>query len=131
MPCGGYGSPCEVSTNDVLRYISDTCLPPPYFFLFRCGCFCGGPQPCMRANWCLDLLVQRRLLSRYQPIFPAPRHDTHRVFLIGDPQYTKGVQHWANHTSQAAKCVVEPGTPVDVGIIVKKSFFSQLIQTVD
>ena len=46
------------------------------------------------------------------------------IFLIGDPQYAKGVQHWANYTSQAAKCVVEPGTAVDVGIIVKKLFLS-------
>jgi hypothetical protein len=29
-------------------------------------------EPCMRANRCLNLLVQRRLLSRYQPFYPAP-----------------------------------------------------------
>jgi len=43
---------------------------------------------------------------------------------LGDPLYSKGVYHWANYTSRAAKCVVEPGTPADVGIIVIYSFFS-------
>jgi len=44
------------------------------------------------------------------------------IVLIGDQLYTKGVSHWANYTSQAAKCVVEPGTAADVGIIVRNSF---------
>jgi hypothetical protein len=46
------------------------------------------------------------------------------IVLIGDPLYAKGVQHWANYTSQAAKCVVEPGTAADVGIIVGNSSLS-------
>ena len=47
------------------------------------------------------------------------------IVLIGDPLYARGIQHWANYTSQAAKCVVEPGTASDVGIIVN-SFLSGL-----
>ena len=42
--------------------------------------------------------------------------------LIGDPLYAKGVHHWANYTSQASKCVVEPGTAADVGTIVRNLF---------
>ena len=44
------------------------------------------------------------------------------IVLIGDPLYAKGVHHWANYTSQASKCVVEPGTAADVGTIVRNSF---------
>jgi len=41
--------------------------------------------------------------------------------LIGVPLYAKGVHHWANYTSQAARCVVEPGTAADFGIIIENS----------
>ncbi|KIM38915.1 hypothetical protein M413DRAFT_239222 [Hebeloma cylindrosporum] len=40
------------------------------------------------------------------------------VYFPGDALYDKGVFHWANFTTQAAKCVVEPGIPGDVGIIL-------------
>jgi len=45
------------------------------------------------------------------------------VNLIGDPLYTKGVNHWANSSAQIAKCVVEPGTAADVGVVVSISHF--------
>jgi len=51
-------------------------------------------------------------------------HTIMSIVLTGDPTYSKGVLHWANYTSQAVKCVVEPGTTADVGIIVRTSFLS-------
>ena len=45
------------------------------------------------------------------------------VDSIGDPLYTKGVNHWANSSAQVAKCVVEPGTAADVGVVVSTSHF--------
>ena len=53
------------------------------------------------------------------------------IVLLGDPQYAKGIQHWANYTSQAAICVVEPGTAGDVGIIVNLSFFRSFKQLIN
>jgi hypothetical protein len=44
---------------------------------------------------------------------PFTVHQSHDIIvLIGDPLalYAKGVQHWANYTSQAAKCAVEGRT---------------------
>ena len=80
----------------------------------------------MRTNWCLNLFVQQRLLSRY-PFYLALCHDTLTtliIVLIGDPLYAKGVTHWASSSSQLAKCVVEPGTAADVGIIVRNPVLS-------
>lgn len=37
---------------------------------------------------------------------------------LGHPLYVKGISHWAGSSSQFPSCVVEPGTPSDVGIIV-------------
>ena len=50
-------------------------------------------------------------------------HTIHWMSL-GDPLYTKGINHWATSSIQLAKCVVEPGTAVDVGIIVRILFFT-------
>lgn len=33
--------------------------------------------------------------------------------------YTQDISHWASSSSQASACSVEPGTPQDVGIIVR------------
>ena len=43
------------------------------------------------------------------------------IALIGDPLYVKGVNHWASSSMQLAKCVVEPGTAADIGVIVSTS----------
>ncbi|KAH9475869.1 putative FAD-linked oxidoreductase [Psilocybe cubensis] len=40
------------------------------------------------------------------------------VFHPGDPLYDKGIFHYAISSSQNATCVVEPGTPADVGKIL-------------
>ncbi|KIM37011.1 hypothetical protein M413DRAFT_423817 [Hebeloma cylindrosporum] len=40
------------------------------------------------------------------------------VYYPGHPLYIKGVSHWASSSSQVAKCVVEPGTATDIGIIL-------------
>jgi hypothetical protein len=45
------------------------------------------------------------------------------IFYIGSPLYTKGINHWATSSIQLAKCVVEPGTATNVGIIVRTLFF--------
>ena len=37
---------------------------------------------------------------------------------IGDPLYNKGIYHAAISSTQYSKCVVEAGTPADVGKIV-------------
>lgn len=42
------------------------------------------------------------------------------TILTGDPLYDKGIFHYAISSSQNATCVVEPGTPVDVGKIVSE-----------
>ena len=36
----------------------------------------------------------------------------------GDPLYTKGEYHFSTSSQQSPACVVEPGTPEDVGEIV-------------
>ena len=41
---------------------------------------------------------------------------------IGDPLYNKGIYHAAISSTQYSKCVVEAGTPADVGKIVGLSF---------
>ncbi|KDR67962.1 hypothetical protein GALMADRAFT_79271 [Galerina marginata CBS 339.88] len=40
------------------------------------------------------------------------------VYYAGHPLYLKGIYHWASSSSQLSKCVVEPGTPADIGIIL-------------
>ncbi|TFK39177.1 hypothetical protein BDQ12DRAFT_734991 [Crucibulum laeve] len=40
------------------------------------------------------------------------------VYYAGQWFYTKGISHWASSSTQLAKCVVEPGTAADVGIIL-------------
>ena len=40
---------------------------------------------------------------------------------IGDPQYTEGEYHFYASSQQSPACVVEPGTPEDVGKIVRSS----------
>jgi len=37
----------------------------------------------------------------------------------GDPQYTEGEYHFMASSQQDPACVVEPGTPEDVGKIVR------------
>ena len=39
----------------------------------------------------------------------------------GDPLYGKGIYHWASSSTENPACVVEPGTPLDVGEIVRRS----------
>ncbi|KAF9002469.1 hypothetical protein BDQ17DRAFT_1425793 [Cyathus striatus] len=40
------------------------------------------------------------------------------VYYPGQWLYDKGIAHWASSSTQLAKCVVEPGTAADVGIIL-------------
>ena len=40
---------------------------------------------------------------------------------IGDPLYTKGEYHFFASSQQDPACVVEPGTPEDVGKVVRSS----------
>lgn len=37
----------------------------------------------------------------------------------GDPLYLKGKYHYVASSEQDPACVVEPGTPEDIGIIVR------------
>lgn len=39
----------------------------------------------------------------------------------GDPLYIKGTYHFAVSSQEDSACVVEPGTPEDVGKIVRSS----------
>ena len=39
----------------------------------------------------------------------------------GDPLYAKGIDHFITSSEQDPACVVEPGTPEDVGEIVRPS----------
>jgi len=39
--------------------------------------------------------------------------------LSGEPQYIEGEQHFMASSQQDSACVVEPGTPEDVGKIVR------------
>jgi len=39
--------------------------------------------------------------------------------LSGNPQYTEGEHHFSASSQQDPTCVVEPGTPEDVGKIVR------------
>ncbi|KAF9474837.1 FAD-binding domain-containing protein [Pholiota conissans] len=41
-----------------------------------------------------------------------------QVFFPGDPSYDAGIFHFAVSSTQQSKCVVEPGTPEDVGKIL-------------
>jgi hypothetical protein len=68
--------------------------------------FCGrGPELCMRAS----------ISSSTDVYYPGTNpftgvHHAMIIVLIGDLLYAaKGVQQRANYTSQAARCVVEPG----------------------
>ncbi|KAF4610652.1 hypothetical protein D9613_006783 [Agrocybe pediades] len=38
------------------------------------------------------------------------------VYYPGHPKYTSGIFHWGSSSSELSKCVVEPGTPADVGV---------------
>ncbi|KAJ8496450.1 hypothetical protein ONZ45_g12438 [Pleurotus djamor] len=40
------------------------------------------------------------------------------VYYFGDAKYTQGIEHWASSSTQMSKCVVEPGSAIDVGIIL-------------
>ncbi|KAF4610654.1 hypothetical protein D9613_006785 [Agrocybe pediades] len=40
------------------------------------------------------------------------------VYYPGQLKYTEGIHHWASSSTQLAKCVVEPGTAGDVGVIL-------------
>lgn len=43
------------------------------------------------------------------------------VLTKGDTLYEKGLHHYASSSTQRSKCVVEAGTPRDVGVIVSAS----------
>lgn len=45
------------------------------------------------------------------------------TFFLGDPLYDKGIFHAAISSTQHSKCVVEAGTPEDVGKIVGLSSY--------
>jgi len=44
-------------------------------------------------------------------------------WFTGDPSYTEGVRHYFASSQDSPACVVEPGTPEDVGKVVR-SFYS-------
>lgn len=44
------------------------------------------------------------------------------IFEPGSLEYDAGVKHWAASSSQAAACVVEPGSAEDVAEIVSSIF---------
>ncbi|KAJ8496445.1 hypothetical protein ONZ45_g12439 [Pleurotus djamor] len=39
------------------------------------------------------------------------------VYYFGHLKYAQGIEHWASSSTQTSKCVVEPGSAADVGII--------------
>ncbi|PPR05983.1 hypothetical protein CVT24_004620 [Panaeolus cyanescens] len=41
------------------------------------------------------------------------------VYYFGHPLYFKGISHWASSSSEISNCVVEPGTPQDVAIVLQ------------
>ncbi|KAI9438126.1 FAD-binding domain-containing protein [Lactarius indigo] len=43
-----------------------------------------------------------------------------QVFYLGSPEFEAGISHWANSSSQVSACSVEPGTPQDVGLILRE-----------
>jgi len=53
-------------------------------------------------------------LSNHAPKFL----NVHFPCRLGQLHYTQGIHHWASSSTQLAKCVVEPGTAADVGVIV-------------
>ena len=117
------------SEHNALCCISEIFRAPPCCCLFHCSySFCGGgPEcciiQCMCENYCLDFPVQQRLLSRYPPLQSCfiAYYLISSFKYIGDPLYDKGISHWASSSTLHAKCVVEPGTSADVGIIVRTS----------
>ncbi|KAF8657841.1 hypothetical protein AX16_002157 [Volvariella volvacea WC 439] len=40
------------------------------------------------------------------------------VYYPDQPEYEKGIHHWASSSTEQAECVVEPGTPEDVATIL-------------
>jgi len=69
------------------------------------------------------------IIQVYTSSTPFHSRTSNNVDLIGDPLYTKGVNHWANSSAEVAKCVVEPGTAADIGVIVGAPFFPHYLQT--
>lgn len=53
--------------------------------------------------------------------FIKPYH-AERTFHAGEPLYEKGIYHLATSSTQQSACVVEAGSPEDVGIIVSDSY---------
>ncbi|KAF8267898.1 FAD-binding domain-containing protein [Lactarius quietus] len=50
-----------------------------------------------------------------QSISPASQ-----VFYPGSPELEADISHWANSTSQVSACSVQPGTPHDLGLILRE-----------
>ncbi|KAF8959330.1 hypothetical protein BDZ97DRAFT_2043879 [Flammula alnicola] len=74
----------------------------------------------------LSLTILARALPSVEERDPEPVceqiantiSDSSDVYYPGHPLYIKGVYHWASSSAQLPLCVVEPGTPADVGIIL-------------
>ncbi|KAI9438134.1 FAD-binding domain-containing protein [Lactarius indigo] len=43
-----------------------------------------------------------------------------QVFYPGSQEFEADISHWANSSSQVSACSVEPGTPQDVGLILRE-----------
>ncbi|KAH9037371.1 FAD-binding domain-containing protein [Lactarius deliciosus] len=43
-----------------------------------------------------------------------------QVFYPGSPGFEADISHWANSSSQVSACSVEPGTPQDIGLILRE-----------
>ncbi|KJA17158.1 hypothetical protein HYPSUDRAFT_70899 [Hypholoma sublateritium FD-334 SS-4] len=71
-------------------------------------CLAGSPSPLPGPS-----LQDSVCLRIAHSISPASE-----VFYPGESLYEKGIFHWASSSTQQSKCVVEAGTPSDVGIIL-------------
>jgi hypothetical protein len=63
--------------------------------------------------------VLSRLVSVTIPLAPVRLAETSSC-NTGTPEFEADISHWANSSSQVSACSVEPSTPHEVGLIVRK-----------
>ncbi|KAI0251538.1 FAD-binding domain-containing protein [Lactifluus subvellereus] len=48
-----------------------------------------------------------------------------QVFYPGSPEFKIDISHWANSSTQVSACSVRPGTPEDIGVILRELAFTR------